>query len=106
MSTLDGMYVKVWFQRGAGIADQAERLTGFDGIPHVYCQGSGLHVAQQDTVALTEENHMIPKRVLGIRVHQHAVWQPVFGRENLAITRRDDPNSERIEIARVVRKHD
>jgi hypothetical protein len=30
VSTLDSVNVKVWFQRGAGIADQAEPLTGFD----------------------------------------------------------------------------
>jgi hypothetical protein len=27
VSTLDGVNMKVWFHRGAGIADQAERLT-------------------------------------------------------------------------------
>ncbi len=55
---------------------------------------------------LAEENDVIPKRVLGIRIHQHAVRETVLGRENLTITRRDDPGSERVEIARLARKHD
>ena len=88
MSTLDRVNVEVWFQRGAGIADQPERLTCFDIIPHAYCHAAGLHVAQQDAMPLAEENDVIPKRVLGIRIHQHAVREAVFGRENLAITRR------------------
>jgi hypothetical protein len=96
VSTLDGVNVEVWFQRGAGIADQPERLTCFDIISHAYCHGAGLHVAQQDAMPLAEENDVIPKGVLGIRIHRHAVREPVFGCENLAITRRDDPGSEQL----------
>ena len=73
VSTLDRVNVEVWFQRGAGIADQPERLTCFDIIPHAYCHAAGLHVAQQDAMPLAEENDVIPKRVVGVRIHRHAV---------------------------------
>ena len=73
VSTLDGVNMKVWFHRGAGIADQPDRLTYFDIIPRAYGDGAGLHVAQQDAVSLAEENDVIPKRVVGIRIHRHAV---------------------------------